>query len=259
MTPDVLRTAAIPTSSPPCARSPAQSGTTLIACVLVMFGVAMLISAALRSLEDGISLTHNAVDRRLAQRAADAALHDAALMLMKVPDQISVAEAEGAHRIGELTGETYAYGGHLQPIAPPDYVLEVIASSDADDRVRSVSTPFDIYRVTAQGKGRRDSTAVILQADFALQRCKTGSDAVQNTEKKSRQGTEGNISEEAGQTGGQNAEPAALKSTNQTTTQSTTQNAEQGRGHSSGKGMEQTRAACVPGVRRLAWRVLQAN
>jgi Tfp pilus assembly protein PilX len=243
MTRGVLRTAAIP-SSP---LSPTQSGATLIACALMMFGVAMLTSAALRSLEDGISLTHNAVDRGLAQEAADTALHDAAMTLAMIPDQLTVAKAQGTHRIGELTGETYAYGGYLQPGAPPTYVVEMISQSGTVNHSPAGSTPPDIYRVTAYGQGRSDSTSIILQADFAVQFCKSDSDALQNPVQEPEQGAE------------QNAGKSTAQSTAQNTLHNAGHGAAQSAGQSAGEGADLKRAVCVPGVRRLAWRMLQSN
>lgn len=202
-------------------QSPVESGSTLVACSLVMFGVALLTSAALRSLEDRISLTHNAVDRRLAQQAAEAALHDAALTLAMIPDRLTLAEVQGTHRIGEMTGDTYVYGGYLQPCVLPEYVLEVISPSDINP----------IYRVTAQGKGYSDTTTVVLQADFAVQLCKTDSDASQTPAQEAEQGQESN----RGQSAEQSTEPSVGRD-------------------SEGKPVE-----CVPGVRWLAWRLLQAT
>jgi Tfp pilus assembly protein PilX len=213
----------------------------------MMFGVAMLTSAALRSLEDGISLTHNAVDRGLAQEAADTALHDAAMTLAMIPDQLTVAKAQGTHRIGELTGETYAYGGYLQPGAPPTYVVEMISQSGTVNHSPAGSTPPDIYRVTAYGQGRSDSTSIILQADFAVQFCKSDSDALQNPVQEPEQGAE------------QNAGKSTAQSTAQNTLHNAGHGAAQSAGQSAGEGADLKRAVCVPGVRRLAWRMLQSN
>lgn len=221
MTRAVLRTSVI--------QSSVESGSTLLACALVMFGVALLTSAALRSLEDRISLTHNTVDRQLAQQAAEVALHDAALALAMTPDQLSPAEVQGAHRIGEMTGETYAYGGYLQPCELPEYVLELISASDITN----------IYRVTAHGKGHNDSTTVTLQAEFAVQVCKNDSDGLQNTAPESAQDTE--------------------RTTPEGTVNDAVQNPDQREVLSAGEQADIKRPACVPGVRRLTWRLLQAT
>lgn len=251
MTRDVLRTAAIPSSPLSSTQSPSQSGATLIACALMIFGVAMLTSAALRSLEDGISLTHNAVDRGLAHEAADTALHDAAMTLAMIPDRLTVAEVQGTHRIGELTGETYAYGGYLQPGAPPTYVVEMISQSGTVNHSPAGSTPPDMYRVTAYGQGRSDSTSIILQADFAVQLCNSDRDALQNPVQEPEQGAE------------QNAGKSTAENTAQNTPHNTPHNAGHGAvqstGQSAGEDADLKRAVCVPGVRRLAWRMLQSN
>ena len=230
-------------------RSPdTQSGMTLVACSLVMLGVALLTSASLRSLEDGISLTYNAVDRRVAQQSADAALHDAAMMLAMRPDQPSIAQAQGAHRIGEITGAAFSYGGYLQPYELPDYVIEVLPQPGIVNPGQAVSSAPDIYRVTARGKGRSHLTTVILQADFALQLCNKGTDAQQNPAQEAEQKTE------------QRTEHGAQRSTEQN---NRGQSAEQGTLRSAepdtGQGTEAHRVKCVPGVRQLAWRLLQAS
>lgn len=225
----IRRTAATGSSVPSSIEPSTESGSTLVACVLVMFGAALLTSSALRSLEDRISLSHSAIDRRVAQHAAEAALQDAALTLTMIPAQWSLAEVQGAHRIGEMTGETYAYGGYMQPSAPPQYALEIISKPD-------IGT---IYRVTAQGKGHSDSTVVILQADFAVQFCKTDSEALQNPVPDAEQGT------------GQNAGQTAVQNAVQSEGSDAVQNA--------GKDPDVKRSACVPVVRRLAWRPLQGS
>jgi Tfp pilus assembly protein PilX len=255
MTRGVLRTAAISSSPLSPAQSPAQSGATLITCALMMFGVAMLTSAALRSLEDGISLTHNTVDRGLAQEAADTALHDAAMTLAMTPHQRTVAEVEGAHRIGEITGLSYAYGGYLQPGAPPTYVVEMISQSGTVNHSPAGSTPPDIYRVTAYGQGRSDSTRIILQADFAVQLCKSDSDALQNPVQEPEQGAEQNEGKSTGQSTAQSAAQKTLHNPGHGAAQSSGRSAAQ----SAGEDADLQRAVCVPGVRRLAWRMLQSN
>lgn len=238
MTCGFLGTAAIPSSIRSPTQPSTQSGTTLITCSLVLFGVALLASAAQRSLEDGISLTHNAVDRQLAQRAAEAALHDAAMMIAMIPDPLTVEEARGTHRIGEMTGERYAFGGYLQPYVSPEYSLEVVPRPTSVNRAHAGIESSEIYRVTARGKGHGDSTTVILQADFAVQLCKTDSDALQNPAQDSQHGTEKNTEERTEQPG---------------------QIAAHSESQSADEEAAPKRAACARRVRRMAWRMLQAS
>lgn len=225
-----------------------QSGSTLFACSLVMLGVALLTSASLRSLEDGISLTHNAIDRRLAQRAAEAALHDAAMTLAMVPDQLTIGQALGAHPIGDITGAYFPFGGYLQPGELPAYVLEELPQPDIVNHAQAGNPPPNIYRVTAHGKGRNDLTTIILQADFALQLCKTGTVVIQNPAQEAEQKAEQSAARNTGKNDhGQSAQQDAGRNT------------EQNIGQDIGRDPQAKPAKCVPGVRRLAWRLLHAT
>jgi Tfp pilus assembly protein PilX len=143
----------------------AQSGVTLVICSLLMLGVALLTSASLRSLHEGISLAHGNADRRLAQMAADAALHDAVTTLSMIPDQLSLAQAQGAHALGEFTGASFSHGERMR-------------SEDTPPAVLAATPAPDIYRVTAWGTGRHTATTVVLQADFERQACHTAAIAM---------------------------------------------------------------------------------
>lgn len=162
--------------SPPAS---AQSGVTLVTCSLLMLGVTLLTSASLRSLHEGISLTHANADRRLAQLAADAALHDAATTLSMVPDQLSLAQAQGEHSLGEFTGASFSHGGRMQSGEPPRYLLELLPRpEDAPPAVSAAISAPDLYRVTAWGTGRHTATTVVLQADFERLACHTAASAM---------------------------------------------------------------------------------
>lgn len=173
-------------------RAVIESGITLVACSLVLLGVALLASASLRSLQDSISLVHSTHDRRIAQHAADAALHDAALMLTMIPDQLTVDNAQGAHRIGEITGAIFSHGGRLQSCELPSYVVEALSRTDSIDAASTESPVLELYRVTARGKGYSGSTTVVLQADFVLQICRAGISEAQHTVQDAEQVTEQN-------------------------------------------------------------------
>ena len=203
----------------------------------------------------GVSL--NAIDRRLAEQAAEAALHDAAMTLTMSPEQFAVATALGPHRFGDITGERYPHGGQFQACAPPDYVLELLTQADLSNHASDGGTAPAIYRVTAHGKGRSESTTVMLQADFALHRCTTGSDAspsgVEDVVQSAEQDTVHNNS----------AQNNTVQSTAQSTAQDAGQNPAQkttpGPVQESSPPTEAKPAPCVPGVRRLAWRLLPAS
>jgi Tfp pilus assembly protein PilX len=157
----------------------AQSGVTLVICSLLMLGVALLTSASLRSLHEGISLAHGNADRRLAQMAADAALHDAVTTLSMIPDQLSLAQAQGAHALGEFTGASFSHGERMRSGESPRYLLELLPRSEDTPPAVLAATPApDIYRVTAWGTGRHTATTVVLQADFERQACHTAAIAM---------------------------------------------------------------------------------
>lgn len=177
----------------------------LLTASIVLFGVALLAGATLRSLQDGISLTHSVIDRELAQKAAEAALQDAAAMLTMTSHQLPLEKFRGAHQLGEITGAHYPFGGPMQSCEPPDYVVDVVPLSLTTEPGSKAPVTVEIYRVTARGKGYSPSTTVILQADFELRICPPNEGAVLKS-----------------------AQDEALED-----------------------------AECAPGVRQLAWRVIQ--
>ncbi len=207
----------------------------------------------------GVSL--NAIDRLLAERAAEAALHDAAMTLTMSPDQLSVGAALGAHPFGDITGERYPHGGPFQACAPPDYAIELLTQPDLTNHAPDVSTAPAVYRVTAHGKGRSESTTVTLQADFVLHRCTTGGDAspsgVQDVVQGGEQDTVQNNSAQNNTV--QTTAQSAAQSTAQGAGQKPTQNTTPGPVKESSPPTEAKPAPCVPGVRRLAWRLLPAS
>ena len=153
-------------------RTPAlDKGMTLLACSLVLLGVAMLASASLRSIQDDVSLTYSTIDRLLAQQAAEAALQDAAVTLSMIPKSLTILQAQGSHYLGEITGERFAQGGPMQSCSAPEYFLEILPQASSIDPIQTeVSSPHR-YRVTAKGKGLSDATVVVLRAEFEMQPC----------------------------------------------------------------------------------------
>ena len=153
-------------------RTPAlDKGMTLLACSLVLLGVAMLASASLRSIHDDVSLTYSTIDRLLAQQAAEAALQDAAVTLSMIPKSLTILQAQGSHYLGEITGERFAQGGPMQSCSAPEYFLEILPQASSIDPIQpEVSSPHR-YRVTAKGKGLSDATVVVLWAEFEIQPC----------------------------------------------------------------------------------------
>lgn len=148
-----------------------HKGMTLLACSLVLLGVAMLASASLRSLQDDVSLTYSTIDRLLAQRAAEAALQDAAVTLSMIPKDLTIVQAQGSHQLGEITGERFAKGGPMQSCAAPEYFLEILPQASSINPIQPEVSSHHRYRVTAKGKGLSEATVVVLRADFKAQTC----------------------------------------------------------------------------------------
>jgi Tfp pilus assembly protein PilX len=200
---------------------------TLFACSLVLLGVAMLASAALRSLQDDVSLTYSTIDRLLAQHAAEAALRDAAATLPMIPKQLTMVQAQGSHHLGDITGERFAQGGPMQSCAVPEYLLEMLPQPPNADPMQTAESSPHRYRVTAKGKGISETTTVILQAEFEAQICAR---------------EKNDIAKDV-----QNGRPNDL------------QNSVQSSGKNDEKISEQIDAKCIPHVRRLAWRMLHTS
>jgi len=200
---------------------------TLFTCSLVLLGVAMLASAALRSLQDDVSLTYSTIDRLLAQHAAEAALRDAAATLKMIPKNLTIVQAQGRHHLGDITGERFAQGGPMQSCAVPEYLLEMLPQpSNADPVQAEAPSPYR-YRVTATGRGVSETTTVILQAEFETQTCTLEkNDIAKDIQNDTQNGIKKSV-----RSSGKNDEKIA----------------------------EQIDAECIPQVRRLAWRMLHTS
>lgn len=204
-----------------------HSGMTLFSCSLVLFGVAMLASAALRSLQDDVSLSHSTIDRLLAQHAAEAALSDAAITLPMIPKNLTIVQAQGAHHLGDITGERFAQGGPMQSRGIPEYFLEMLPQPSNADPMQAESSSAHRYRITAKGKGLSETTMVVLQAEFETQTCTLEKNDIAKDVQNGRQNSE------------------------QSSAQRSVQHDE--------ASSEQPDAECIPHVRRLAWRVLRTS
>ena len=212
-----------------------HSGMTLLACSLVLLGVAILASASLRSLQDDVSLTYSTIDRLLAHRAAEAALHDAATTLSMIPKNLTPEQAQGAHHLGDITGEPFAQGGAMQSCSVPEYVLEMLPQSASADTIHPKDSSSHRYRVTAKGRGLSQATMVVLQAEFETQAC-----IVEKID-------EAKIQQNDIQSDILNG----IKNCRQNGTKTPVQNDE----HTS----DPLDTDCTPHVRRLAWRMLHES
>ena len=208
-----------------------HKGMTLLACSLVLLGVAMLASASLRSIQDDVSLTYSTIDRLLAQQAAEAALKDAAATLSMIPKNLTIVQAQGSHQLGEITGERFAQGGPMQSCSAPEYFLEILPQASSINPIQPEASSHHRYRVTATGKGLSEATVVVLRAEFETQTC-----AVEKISM--AKDTQPDI---------QNVPQNDLKNGVQYSMQKEEQ------------ASDQIDTECIPQVRRLAWRMLYAS
>jgi Tfp pilus assembly protein PilX len=199
----------------------------LIACSLVLLGVAMLASASLLSLQDDVSLTYSTIDRMLAQHAAEAALQDAAATLSMIPKNLTIVQAQGSHQLGDITGERFAQGGPLQSCSVPEYFLEILTQASSIETIQPEMSPLHRYRVTAKGKGLSEATEVVLRAEFEMQTCVV--------------------------------KKISIAKDSQRYLQSDQQNGVQYSAQKEEKFSDQLDTECIPQVRRLAWRMLHAS
>jgi Tfp pilus assembly protein PilX len=219
----------------------------LIACSLVLLGVAMLASASLRSLQDDVSLTYSTIDRLLAQHAAEAALQDAAATLSMIPKNLTIVQAQGSHQLGDITGERFAQGGPLQSCSVPEYFLEILTQASSIEPIQSAVSPSHRYRVTAKGKGLSEATVVVLRAEFEMQTCvgekiSIAKDAQRDLQNDRQNGQQNDL---------QNELNNGLQNDRQIGVQYSEQKEE--------KISDQLDTECIPQVRRLAWRMLHAS
>ena len=216
-----------------------HKGMTLLACSLVLLGVAMLASASLRSIQDDVSLTYSTIDRLLAQQAAEAALQDAAATLSMIPKNLTIVQAQGSHQLGEITGERFAQGGPMQSCSAPEYFLEILPQASSINPIQAEASSPHRYRVTAKGKGLSEATVVVLRAEFETQTCEVEKIGMVKDPQRDMQ----NVPQNAPQTAPQNSLQNGV--------QYSTQKEEQA--------SHQLEKECIPQVRRLAWRMLYAS
>jgi Tfp pilus assembly protein PilX len=224
-----------------------HKGMTLLACSLVLLGVAMLASASLRSIQDDVSLTYSTVDRLLAQQAAEAALQDAAATLSMIPENLTIVQAQGSHHLGEITGERFAKGGPMQSCSAPEYFLEILPKASGIDPIQAEASFPHRYRVTAKGKGLSEATVVVLRAEFETQTCAVEKIGMAKDVQRDIQ----NVPQNVPQNAPQNAPQTGLQSGLQSGVQYSMQKEEQA--------SHQLEKECIPQVRRLAWRMLYAS
>ena len=208
-----------------------HSGIALLACSLVLLGVAILASASLRVLQDDVGLTYSTIDRLLAHRAAEAALQDAARVLSMASQDSTIVEVRGSHHLGDITGKRFAHGGSLQSCCTPEYFIEVLSQSSSADPVQWGASYPHRYRVNARGRGLSAAITVVLQAEFEAQTCVVPELEVEKDEQKNSQND--------------------VQTSLQNSTQTSLQN--------DGKIPDQPDTKCIPYVRQLAWRVLLAS
>lgn len=216
-----------------------HKGMTLLACSLVLLGVAMLASASLRSIQDDVSLTYSTIDRLLAQQAAEAALQDAAATLSMIPENLTIVQAQGSHHLGEITGERFAQGGPMQSCSAPEYFLEILPQASGIDPIQAEASFPHRYRVTAKGKGLSEATVVVLRAEFETQTCDVEKISMAKDVQRDIQNVPQNAPQNAPQTGLQSGVQYSMQKEEQAS--------------------HQLEKECIPQVRRLAWRMLYAS
>jgi len=190
-------------SSLPMTPPPPQAGLALLACLVLLVVVALLGLSAARVAIEAELWSRNDHDRRIAFLAAEAALEDAQRDIEEATDERGLMFADGALRFdadcgaglnnprlglcagpsawlgadiveasatgassvpyGHLTGSRMPVAGGMLPARLPRYIIEDFplreagASAEPSDRRR-------IFRISAIGFGRRESTRVLLQA-----------------------------------------------------------------------------------------------
>ena len=236
-----------------------HKGMTLLACSLVLLGVAMLASASLRSLQDDVSLTYSTIDRLLAQRAAEAALQDAAVTLSMIPKDLTIVQAQGSHQLGEITGEHFAKGGPMQSCAAPEYFLEILPQASSINPIQPEVSSHHRYRVTAKGKGLSEATVVVLRADFEAQTCAVEKLSMVKDAQRDIQHGQQNDRQNGLQNDLQNDRQSDLQNDLKNGLQNDLQNGAQNGAQKEEKVSDQLGAECIPQVRRLAWRMLYAS
>jgi hypothetical protein len=176
-------------------------------------------------------------------------------MLLMIPKDLTIVQAQGSHYLGDITGERFAKGGPMQSCAAPEYFLEILPLASSIDPIQpKVSSPHR-YRVTAKGKGLSEATVVVLRADFEAQTCAVEKISMAKDAQRDIQ----NDQQNGQQNGRQNDLQNDLKNGLQNGFQNDLQNGVQQSAQKEEKISDPLDTKCIPQVRRLAWRMLYAS
>lgn len=178
-----------------------QQGASLIVCLLMLLAVLMLGTSAAQIAVQEEKAARMDSDRQIALQAAEAALKDAELdiessprsHLMKKPESfidgcgqglgnpslgLCMHAAAGAIPVWQKVGLD-GHGGATASVPyghftleqggmfnnPPRYLIELLAHATKDESENKGANAF-LYRITAIGFGRKESTQIVLQTLF---------------------------------------------------------------------------------------------
>lgn len=141
------------------------AGMALVSCTLILLGVTLLLLAAQQIVRESAAAAFNTIDRQFGFQSAEAALMDARQALFLFND---AALTQNAQTYGYLTGNTLPHGAGLQIRQLPNFQitlhpLPLLPAQSEHSRY--------FYRVTALAVGLRETTQVLLQADFIKPLC----------------------------------------------------------------------------------------
>jgi Tfp pilus assembly protein PilX len=139
----------------------AESGFTLLPCLILTMALLMLTLAGLRLTHDFRLLMSGHINRLIAREAAEAVLQDAYSHLKISDDPLSLESSNVVYKYGSMTGDMFSFGGRKQSIESPEYQLDV----------KRINTHEGIARITATGFGMHTSTRVVILVDYAIRIC----------------------------------------------------------------------------------------
>jgi Tfp pilus assembly protein PilX len=141
------------------------AGMALVSCNLILLAVTLMLLAAQQIASESAAVAFNAIDRQFAFQSAEAALTDARQALFLFGD---TAVTLNAQDYGALTGNFLPTGDGLQIRRLPNFQITLHQFSLLPEQTESNRY---LYRVTAMAVGLRESTQVVIQADFIKPVC----------------------------------------------------------------------------------------
>ncbi len=199
-----------------------HQGAALMSCALLLLVVSLMMLSSERTARQLQASAYAEADTQMARHAAEAALADGELHLALGHAPFPALCSGAGHVLGSVTGSVTSAGllsSGPTGPRPPSYSLNVLSDDGRDG----------VCRITASGTGLHETTRAMVQADIAVRHCGT-------TLLMSASPPDGEISPSNSSPGSSELSPER-----------------------SSESSPEAPPSCVPQLRRLIWRALDAE